>query len=186
MPHDTHLDSIDNFGLISGLMAQYAETGDAVAGLRWALPRVLESLSAEAGSLFLHQPEAQMLECVVCIGPVDVTGLKVPQEKGLVGRAFTEGTAELVADASKDKAHFKTSDSSSGFVTNRFHLVLKNRSSRLIVVRPISSSQLVRSWSLTISVSVDGPGIVVWYSKHRPKYGFSVLLQRSALLPCAP
>ena len=117
MHRDTKLDSIDNFGLISGLMEQYAETGDAVAGLRWALPRVLESLSAEAGSLFLHRAEEQILECVVCIGPVDVTGLKVPQEKGLVGRAFTEGTAELVADASKDKAHYKTADSASGFVT---------------------------------------------------------------------
>ena len=69
MHRDTKLDSIDNFGLISGLMEQYAETGDAVAGLRWALPRVLESLSAEAGSLFLHRAEEQILECVVCIGP---------------------------------------------------------------------------------------------------------------------
>ena len=117
MQQDNNLDSIDNFGLISGLMAQYAETGDAIAGLRWALPRVLESLSAEAGSLFLHREEEQILECVVCVGPVDVTGLKVPQEKGLVGRAFTEGIAELVADASKDKAHDKTADSSSGFIT---------------------------------------------------------------------
>lgn len=117
MQRDTKLDSIDNFGLITGLMTQYAETGDAIAGLKWALPRVLESLSAEAGSLFLHRPEENMLECVVCVGPVDVTGLKVPQEKGLVGRAFTDGVAELVADASKDKAHDKTADSSSGFVT---------------------------------------------------------------------
>lgn len=111
------LSNLDNFSLISGLMQRYAETGDAVEGLRWALPRVLESLSAEAGSLFLHRADEHMLECVVCVGPVDVTGLKVPQEKGLVGRAFTDGTAELVADVSKDGAHDKTADSHSGFVT---------------------------------------------------------------------
>ena len=107
----------DNFSLINGMMRVYAETGDAIDGLRWALPRVLESLSAEAGSLFLHRAEEAVLECVVCLGPVDVTGLKVPREKGLVGRAFTEGQSELVADAATDGAHYKVADSNSGFQT---------------------------------------------------------------------
>ena len=107
----------DNFALINGMMRVYAETGDAIDGLRWALPLVLEALSAEAGSLFLHRENEAVLECVVCRGPVDVTGLKVPQEKGLVGRAFTEGESELVADATSDGAHYKVSDSTSGFQT---------------------------------------------------------------------
>ncbi len=108
---------LDHLDLLSGLMRRFAQTGDAIDGLQWALPYVLETLSAEAGSLFLHRPDETVLECVVCVGPVDVTGLKVPQDKGLVGRAFTEGEGELVADATKDKAHFKGADSSSGFQT---------------------------------------------------------------------
>ena len=107
----------DNFSLINGMMQVYAQSGDAIDGLRWALPRVLEALSAEAGSLFLHRPDDAVLECVVCLGPVDVTGLKIPQEKGLVGRAFSEGKCELVADASADGAHYKGADTSSGFQT---------------------------------------------------------------------
>lgn len=107
----------DNFALINGMMRVYADSGDAIDGLRWALPLVLEALSAEAGSLFLHRPGEAVLECVVCRGPVDVTGLKVPQEKGLVGRAFTEGQSELVADATTDGAHYKVADSTSGFQT---------------------------------------------------------------------
>ena len=76
--------------------------------MQWALPYVLETLSAEAGSLFLHRADEGVLECAVCVGPVDVTGLKVPQDKGLVGRAFTEGqNASYVADATKDKAHYQ-------------------------------------------------------------------------------
>ena len=31
-------------------MAHYGETGDAIAALRWALPKVLNELNAEAGS----------------------------------------------------------------------------------------------------------------------------------------
>ena len=113
----SELDSLNHLDLLSGLMRRFAETGDAVDGLKWALPYVLETLSAEAGSLFLHRPDEAVLECAVCVGPVDVTCLKVPQDKGLVGRAFTEGVGELVADASKDKAHFKAADSGTGFQT---------------------------------------------------------------------
>ena len=108
---------LDHLDLLSGLMRRFAQTGDAVDGLQWALPYVLETLSAEAGSLFLHRADESVLECAVCVGPVDVTGLKVPQDKGLVGRAFTEGVGELVADATKDKAHYKAADSGSGFQT---------------------------------------------------------------------
>ena len=108
---------LDHLDLLSGLMRRFAQTGDAIDGLKWALPYVLETLSAEAGSLFLHRPDEGVLECVVCVGPVDVTGLKVPSDKGLVGRAFTEGNGELVADASQDKAHYKAADSGTGFQT---------------------------------------------------------------------
>lgn len=103
--------------LISGLMRQYAETGDAVAALRWALPLVLDDLNAEAGSLFIYREEDESLECVVCNGPVDVTGLVVPADKGLVGRAFTTGLSEVVSDAGADKAHYRIADDASGFKT---------------------------------------------------------------------
>ena len=103
--------------LITGLMSRYGSTGDAIAALRWALPKVLGELNAEAGSLFLHREEDNQLECVVCVGPVDVTGLVVPADKGLVGRAFTSGAAEIVSDAGSDKAHYRAVDATSGFKT---------------------------------------------------------------------
>lgn len=109
--------STDHITLINGLMQRFAASGDAVDGLRWALPHVLELLHAEAGSLFLHRADTASLECVVCAGPVDVVGLKVPQGAGLVGRAFSEGVSELVADAAQDDAHFQIADSESGFQT---------------------------------------------------------------------
>ena len=107
----------DSITLINGMMQRFATTGDAIEGLRWALPHVLDTLGAEAGSLFLHREDGSVLECVVCQGPVDVTGLKVPQTQGLVGRAFSEGRSELVADAASDGAHYRAADSESGFQT---------------------------------------------------------------------
>ena len=111
------LEQTSGISLISGLMAHYGETGDAIAALRWALPKVLNELNAEAGSLFLYREEDNQLECVVCVGPVDVTGLVVPADQGLVGRAFTSGHAEIVSDASSDKAHYRAVDATSGFKT---------------------------------------------------------------------
>ena len=114
---DAAAQSTDNITLINGMMQRFAASGDAVDGLRWALPRVLAALDAEAGSLFLHRADEGVLECVVCQGPVDVTGLKVPATQGLVGRAFTDRVPELVADATADRAHFSDADTASGFQT---------------------------------------------------------------------
>ena len=77
--------SDENLSLINGMMQHYAACGDAIEGLRWALPHMLDRLSAEAGSLFLADPEEPVLTCVVCRGPVDVTGLKLPLIRGLLG-----------------------------------------------------------------------------------------------------
>lgn len=107
----------DNITLINGMMQRFAGSGDAVDGLRWALPHVLRALDAEAGSLFLHRPQEAVLECVVCVGPVDITGLKVPEDRGLVGRAFSEGRPELVADATSDGGHYRAADNATGFQT---------------------------------------------------------------------
>jgi len=109
--------SADNITLFNGLMQRFAASGDAVDGLRWALPHVLDSLQAEAGSLFLQRPEDDVLECVVCQGPVDITGLRVPKTRGLVGRAFSGRRSELVADVAGDAAHFGDADQASGFQT---------------------------------------------------------------------
>ena len=107
----------DSLMLFSGLMRHFADSGDVVDGLRWSLPQILSRISAAAGSLFLHRPASQSLDCVVCHGPVDITGLKVPLGSGLVGRVFASQQAELNAAASQDKAHFKIADRQTGFQT---------------------------------------------------------------------
>ena len=43
--------SESQLSLINGMMQRFAQSGDALAGLNWALPLVLEELQAEAGSL---------------------------------------------------------------------------------------------------------------------------------------
>lgn len=107
----------DSMMLFSGLMRHFADSGDVVDGLRWGLPKILNRISAAAGSLFLHRSASQTLDCVVCHGPVDITGLKVPFGSGIVGRVFVRRQSELNAAAHQDKAHFKIADQQTGFQT---------------------------------------------------------------------
>lgn len=111
------MEETNGLNLVAGLMQKFGETGDAVVALRWALPKVLEEVKAEAGSLFMYRDEDAMLECVVCLGPVDITGMLVPVEQGLVGRAFSTGEAEIVSNAETDGAHYHLADARSGFRT---------------------------------------------------------------------
>jgi phosphoserine phosphatase RsbU/P len=103
--------------IITGLMQHYAKHGDVLAGLDWALPKILEALSAEAGSLFMHRAKERVLECVVCVGPVDIIGLKIPDTSGLIGNAHQTGLAELVTNTQHDIRHNKTADLKTGLKT---------------------------------------------------------------------
>jgi hypothetical protein len=51
--------------LTVGMMARYASSGNILDSLRWCLPQLLTQIHAEAGSLFLIQPNQQDLACAV-------------------------------------------------------------------------------------------------------------------------
>jgi sigma-B regulation protein RsbU (phosphoserine phosphatase) len=57
------------------------------------------------------------LECKVCHGPVDITGIKVPVTTGLVGQAYRERKGSLIEDAYASASHNQTVDAKTGFVT---------------------------------------------------------------------
>ena len=93
--------SNEHITLINGLMQRFA-TAAMLLTVAVGLAACSGYGACRGRVAFLHRPGEATLECVVCAGPVDVTGLKVPQKAGLVGRAFSEGVSELVADAAGD------------------------------------------------------------------------------------
>jgi sigma-B regulation protein RsbU (phosphoserine phosphatase) len=82
-----------------------------------AVNRIADFMGAEAASLFLLDEDAKMLECRVCVGPIDITGLRIPFGQGVVGRAVAENASQVVADALSDSRVDHTTDSDTGFVT---------------------------------------------------------------------
>jgi len=82
-----------------------------------AVNRIADFMGAEAASLFLLDDDGTMLECRVCVGPIDITGLHIPIGQGVVGRTVAENASQVVADASNDSRVDRSTDSDTGFVT---------------------------------------------------------------------
>lgn len=102
---------------IADLAQSLAVTLDLRRTLSEAVSRIADFMQAEAASLFLFDHERRMLECRVCVGPVDFTGLRLAPGQGIVGRAVATGVAQVIADAPRDAAFWSAGDEDSGFVT---------------------------------------------------------------------
>ena len=105
------------FALLAELSEALAVSLDLRRTLPFALQRIADYMEAEAASLFLLDEEAGELECKVCIGPVDLRGLRLASDQGIAGRSLTDKSVIIVADATQDPRVFRRVDDESGFVT---------------------------------------------------------------------
>jgi sigma-B regulation protein RsbU (phosphoserine phosphatase) len=85
--------------------------------LAMALGRIAEFMQAEAASMFLVNPVSGLIECRQCVGPVNITGLKLQSGQGIVGRAVAENTTQIVRDAQTDSRVNVRVDAETGFIT---------------------------------------------------------------------
>lgn len=63
---------------------------------------IAESMDAEASAVFLIDDAQQHIVCRACHGPVDIRGLSLRPDQGLVGRAIAREACEIVRDAHTD------------------------------------------------------------------------------------
>jgi len=105
-------------------LAFVSELSQALAvslDLRQTLPelvtRVVDFMQVEAASLFLLDPLSKVLECRLCVGPVDLTGTRLAVGQGVVGRAVAENATQIVSDAATDARVWRAGDDATGFVT---------------------------------------------------------------------
>jgi sigma-B regulation protein RsbU (phosphoserine phosphatase) len=85
--------------------------------LSMALDRIADFMQAEAASMFLVDPDTRQIECRLCVGPVDIVGLKLEAGQGIVGRAVADNMTQIVRDAQTDARVNVRVDAETGFVT---------------------------------------------------------------------
>ncbi|MCB1570959.1 MAG: GAF domain-containing protein, partial [Xanthomonadales bacterium] len=118
MQHDSaRADQARALAFLADLSETLAVSLDLRQTLSEAVNRIADFMGAEAASLFLLDESGSTLECRVCVGPIDIAGLRIPTGQGVVGRAVAENASQVVADALNDARVDHSTDSDTGFVT---------------------------------------------------------------------
>jgi sigma-B regulation protein RsbU (phosphoserine phosphatase) len=101
---------------LAELSQALAESLDLRETLHMAVTRIADFMQAEAASLFLLD-HAGLIECRICVGPVDITGLKLAVGQGVVGRCVADNATQIVRDARNDARVNVRVDAETGFAT---------------------------------------------------------------------
>jgi phosphoserine phosphatase RsbU/P len=104
----------EEFGVLAELGHAFATTLDINETVRQAVEQIAIHMDAEAAALFLIDGPKGELVCRACSGPVDVTGLRIPRGRGIVGRAIKQNKVQLVQNVAHDADH---AGDVGGFVT---------------------------------------------------------------------
>jgi len=107
----------DLLELLSVMGQEFAQSLDIGETLGRGLERICEYVEAEGGALFLLDESGENLTCTNCVGPIDLTGLILKSDEGIVGRSVRNDMGEIVRDVSKDPSFQNAVDAVSGFTT---------------------------------------------------------------------
>ncbi|MFO1435109.1 MAG: GAF domain-containing protein [Gammaproteobacteria bacterium] len=103
--------------VLAGAIQEFATSPNLQETLRSAIATFIAHMDADAGSIFLIEPGTNELICQQCAGPVDITGLKIPPGQGIVGRAVSTQSTQIVRNAHDESQFHSALDAGTGFVT---------------------------------------------------------------------
>ncbi len=103
--------------LLADVTHEFASSLHIDETLRNAIDRFITYLDAEAGSIFLLEEDQSALICRECAGPVNVVGIRLQPDQGIVGKTVQENAPQMVRDVSKDPDFSASVDADTGFIT---------------------------------------------------------------------
>ncbi|HIF50225.1 MAG TPA: GAF domain-containing protein [Thiotrichaceae bacterium] len=103
--------------LLAEIAHGFSSSLDISQTLKNAIEHFMEYMNAEAASIFLLENNNSEIVCVECVGPVDITGLRLSARQGIVGKAVATRTCQMIRDVVNDQDFAKTVDMGSGFHT---------------------------------------------------------------------
>lgn len=103
--------------LLAEIAQNFSNSLDISQTLQNAIERFMQYLNSEAASIFLLESNNSELVCVRCAGPVDISGIRIPSEKGIIGNAVNSRKSKMIRDAQNDPNFSKLVDADTGFIT---------------------------------------------------------------------
>lgn len=107
--------TLQQLRLLADLSQEFAQSLDIDETLDLAVQRIADYMDAEAASVFLLEDDK--LVCRASFGPVDIKGLAVDSDVGLVGKTLTTGQCQIIRDASLQSDFSCYVDELTGFCT---------------------------------------------------------------------
>ena len=102
---------------LQAIIQDFACSLDIEETLDTTLNSLVSKLHTEAASVFLLTPDGKELVCQASCGPVDLRGMRLPRDQGIVGACIRSGKVQLIRDTSKSKHFFGGMDADTGFST---------------------------------------------------------------------
>jgi len=103
--------------MLAGLIQDFASSLEVEETLQHAVERIIVHLQAEAASVFLLDDARRALVCRSCAGPIDIRGLTLAADEGIVGDSVTSGRVRIVRDVGRSEHFAAYVDRHTGFVT---------------------------------------------------------------------
>ena len=103
--------------LLARMSGHLAVTIDIQDTIQKAVELIASYVNAEAGSLFLLNEDGTQLVCKASVGPVNVRGLTLKADEGIVGQCVTTNESSMVRDVSTNPGFAKSVDAATGFRT---------------------------------------------------------------------
>lgn len=102
---------------LARLTHDFASSLHIDATLKHAIGRFMAYLNAEAASIFLLEENDTVLVCRECAGPVDIRGLRLAPEQGIVGQTVQHNEPKIVRDVARNPSFAAMVDADTGFAT---------------------------------------------------------------------
>ena len=103
--------------LLAEVVQSFASSLNIDETLHNAIEKFILYLNAEAASIFLLTDSGDELVCRACVGPVDISGLRLPASAGIVGKTVTSRNSQIVRDVREDPDFAQNIDKDTGFET---------------------------------------------------------------------
>jgi sigma-B regulation protein RsbU (phosphoserine phosphatase) len=107
----------EHLQLVADITQEFARSLDIDETLDTTLSRIMHYMDAEAASIFLLENDDTELVCRASAGPVQITGLRLPAGKGIVGKTVQNNEAQIVRDVTNDPNFTDSVDEKTGFTT---------------------------------------------------------------------
>jgi phosphoserine phosphatase RsbU/P len=188
-------------GLLADVTHEFASSLNVEETLQNAIDQIIVYLNAEAASIFLLEDDGEALICRKCAGPVDVTGLRLRPNQGIVGETVSQNSAQIVRDVSQNENFAAVVDEDTGFVTRSImcapltvrgqcigalELINKRSGDRLFAVSDMHLATAVASAAALAIHNARMAQALVEQERVRKELELARQIQLSLLPPAAP